>query len=311
LSLITLETSLSHEDVDRIVLLRIHLLTRRDQPASLGSFSILHSLRPIQYSASFLRSSCFWETSRSVPKRTASDRNSFPRRKEVSCLTEIRIETQDPVFLPDGSDEEDHKTLEGGNRAIHDSPCSRSVSDPACSCGNKFILRSNDVPANPTFRRLRALPISILPSYLPLQESPSFLFRPTDTITMGLLDKLQSSKSGNFPHPALVCELRAVEVGSKRPERLEKPFPGNLCADLCPSSPTELELYRLEQKYARRKNRSNYTTGAQYVDGEYIYNSGSQSASSSPAVSANSTGGSNSSSTKRRTMRWTPPEPRR
>ena len=35
----------------------------------------------------------------------------------------------------------------------------------------------------------------------------------------------------------------------------------------------KLELYRLEQKYTRRKNRSTFTTGAQYVDGEYVYSS--------------------------------------
>ncbi|KAJ5781831.1 uncharacterized protein N7518_010314 [Penicillium psychrosexuale] len=33
----------------------------------------------------------------------------------------------------------------------------------------------------------------------------------------------------------------------------------------------KLELYRLEQRYARRKHRSNFSTGAQYVDGEYVY----------------------------------------
>ncbi|KAJ5898788.1 hypothetical protein N7495_003532 [Penicillium taxi] len=33
----------------------------------------------------------------------------------------------------------------------------------------------------------------------------------------------------------------------------------------------KLELYRLEQRYARRKHRSNFSTGALYVDGEYVY----------------------------------------
>jgi len=47
----------------------------------------------------------------------------------------------------------------------------------------------------------------------------------------------------------------------------------------------KLELYRLEQKYTQRKNRSTFTTGAQYRDGEYVYNS------SSP-VSQTSTGSS-------------------
>ncbi|KAL2441833.1 hypothetical protein ABEF95_016661 [Exophiala dermatitidis] len=63
----------------------------------------------------------------------------------------------------------------------------------------------------------------------------------------------------------------------------------------------KLELYRLEQKYARRKNRTQFSTGAQYVDGEYIYND-----QYSPAVSANSTGGSQRSGKKRREIVWNP-----
>lgn len=50
---------------------------------------------------------------------------------------------------------------------------------------------------------------------------------------------------------------------------------------------TELELYRLEQKYAKRKNRQTFTTGATYVDGEYRYDG----AYSQP-ISASSTGSS-------------------
>ncbi|ODH39514.1 hypothetical protein ACO22_01851 [Paracoccidioides brasiliensis] len=57
----------------------------------------------------------------------------------------------------------------------------------------------------------------------------------------------------------------------------------------------KLELYRLEQRYARRKNRSTFTTGAQYVNGEYIYanNTGSaysSTATSGPTVVKHSTG---------------------
>ena len=33
----------------------------------------------------------------------------------------------------------------------------------------------------------------------------------------------------------------------------------------------KVELYRLEQRYARRDKRTTYATGARYVDGEYIY----------------------------------------
>ncbi|KXL48464.1 hypothetical protein M433DRAFT_33498, partial [Acidomyces richmondensis BFW] len=47
------------------------------------------------------------------------------------------------------------------------------------------------------------------------------------------------------------------------------------------------ELYRLEQRYTRREKRTTFTSGAQYVDGEYIYN---QPAAFSPtsAKSSNS-----------------------
>ncbi|KAI9036101.1 uncharacterized protein KD926_002433 [Aspergillus affinis] len=49
----------------------------------------------------------------------------------------------------------------------------------------------------------------------------------------------------------------------------------------------KIELYRLEQRYARRKHRSTFS-GVQYVDGEYVYTSGSNS--SSGTVSKHSTG---------------------
>ncbi|PGG95387.1 hypothetical protein AJ79_10084 [Helicocarpus griseus UAMH5409] len=57
----------------------------------------------------------------------------------------------------------------------------------------------------------------------------------------------------------------------------------------------KLELYRLEQRYARRKHRSTFTTGAQYVDGEYVYtnNTGSgysSTTTSSATVAKHSTG---------------------
>ncbi|ETN42847.1 uncharacterized protein HMPREF1541_02005 [Cyphellophora europaea CBS 101466] len=60
----------------------------------------------------------------------------------------------------------------------------------------------------------------------------------------------------------------------------------------------KIELYRLEQKYTRRKNRSTFTTGAQYVDGEYVYQPDGQ-------LSASSTG-STGSTNKRRSM-WMSP----
>ncbi|EXJ73402.1 uncharacterized protein A1O5_03162 [Cladophialophora psammophila CBS 110553] len=74
---------------------------------------------------------------------------------------------------------------------------------------------------------------------------------------------------------------------------------------------SKLELYRLEQKYARRKNRTTFTTGAVYQDGEYFY-TGTADARS-PTMSTNSTGNSNNSSAsnKRRSQMWVPPEQRR
>lgn len=50
----------------------------------------------------------------------------------------------------------------------------------------------------------------------------------------------------------------------------------------------EIELYRLEQRYARRKHRSDFHSGVQYVDGEYVYTNDP----SSPVgtMSKNSTG---------------------
>jgi len=75
---------------------------------------------------------------------------------------------------------------------------------------------------------------------------------------MGLLEKLQASEDAPSPHPQ--SQLTKISL--------------------------ELELYRLEQKYTQRKNRNTFTTGAQYRDGEYVYND-----ASSP-VSQTSTGSS-------------------
>lgn len=49
----------------------------------------------------------------------------------------------------------------------------------------------------------------------------------------------------------------------------------------------KIELYRLEQRYARRKHRSTFS-GVQYVDGEYVYSNGSNSPTGT--VSKHSTG---------------------
>lgn len=61
----------------------------------------------------------------------------------------------------------------------------------------------------------------------------------------------------------------------------------------------KVELYRLEQRYARRDKRTTFTTGARYVDGEYIFDH-----SSSPGSPTGSTGSwqsSTASSSKRGT----------
>ena len=70
-------------------------------------------------------------------------------------------------------------------------------------------------------------------------------------------------------------------MGRSLIERLQQSMPGNRtsnCALLPRQSVDtdrnilEIELYRLQQRYTRRKNRSEaFSSEAQYVDGEYIY----------------------------------------
>jgi hypothetical protein len=48
----------------------------------------------------------------------------------------------------------------------------------------------------------------------------------------------------------------------------------------------KLEIYRLEQRYTRRDKRTTWVSGAQYVDGEYVY--GNESSVSSPTSSTSS-----------------------
>jgi hypothetical protein len=50
----------------------------------------------------------------------------------------------------------------------------------------------------------------------------------------------------------------------------------------------KLEIYRLEQRYTRRDKRSTWVSGAQYVDGEYVY--GNESTVTSPTSSTSSRG---------------------
>lgn len=44
---------------------------------------------------------------------------------------------------------------------------------------------------------------------------------------------------------------------------------------------SKLELYRLEQRYTRREKRTTFSSGAQYIDGEYVYPTATSSANSS------------------------------
>ncbi|KAJ9626384.1 hypothetical protein H2203_004016 [Taxawa tesnikishii (nom. ined.)] len=45
------------------------------------------------------------------------------------------------------------------------------------------------------------------------------------------------------------------------------------------------ELYRLEQRYTRRDKRTTFVSSAQYVDGEYVYNSVAASPTSTSSSS--------------------------
>ena len=51
----------------------------------------------------------------------------------------------------------------------------------------------------------------------------------------------------------------------------------------------KLEIYRLEQRCTRRDKRSTWVSGAQYVNGEYVY--GNESTVTSPTSSTSSRGG--------------------
>ncbi|KAI7535229.1 hypothetical protein KC343_g18665, partial [Hortaea werneckii] len=52
---------------------------------------------------------------------------------------------------------------------------------------------------------------------------------------------------------------------------------------------SKYELYRLEQRYTRRDKRTTFASGAQYVDGEYIY---SPTSTGTTGTSTGSTGSS-------------------
>jgi len=61
----------------------------------------------------------------------------------------------------------------------------------------------------------------------------------------------------------------------------------------------KLELYRLEQRYTRRRNRrSTFASEAQYIDGEYVYNVPSKWSGSSSGGSSESRNGRGDDSIK-------------
>ncbi|KAJ5088770.1 hypothetical protein N7456_012386 [Penicillium angulare] len=66
----------------------------------------------------------------------------------------------------------------------------------------------------------------------------------------------------------------------------------------------KLELYRLEQRYGRRKHRSTFSTGAMYVDGEYVYNTGTGTNSPTSTISKQSTGSWRPSGMGSHESRW-------
>ena len=49
---------------------------------------------------------------------------------------------------------------------------------------------------------------------------------------------------------------------------------------------SKYELYRLEQRYTRREKRTTFISGAQYVDGEYVYTSSTPSPTSAKSSSS-------------------------
>lgn len=51
------------------------------------------------------------------------------------------------------------------------------------------------------------------------------------------------------------------------------------------------ELYRLEQRYTKREKRTTFASGAQYVDGEYLYDTSPKSPKSSSSFGSSMGGG--------------------
>lgn len=67
----------------------------------------------------------------------------------------------------------------------------------------------------------------------------------------------------------------------------------------------KIELFRLEQRYTRRRHRrSTFVSNAVYVDGEYVYNTPNTTGSSAATAATDATTTSKSSRVAGRLNRW-------
>ena len=133
-----------------------------------------------------------------------------------------------------------------------------------------------------------SFPFPVCPFHPPRHEPPSrphTYIRTYITETMGFLEKLQNSNSCPF-------FFFFSSFYSSNPFSLKYRFfffffffGGNIIFKSISFSRSliylplniyvlGIELFRLEQRYTRRKNRSGFVSDAQYVDGEYIYSTG-------------------------------------
>ena len=96
---------------------------------------------------------------------------------------------------------------------------------------------------------------------LPCRPNPilSFLFKSNSNLSP--LPPLSRNFTIDTPNPSIYSKSNRIQLPNANP-----PTPAFLQI-------TGLELFRLEQRYTRRKNRSGFVSDAQYVDGEYVYSS--------------------------------------
>jgi hypothetical protein len=152
------------------------------------------------------------------------------------------------------------------------------------------------IPPEPR-KRIHLLPRTVLSRLSPSVSSdlgrlststPHHALNAANFAIMGLFEKIQASMSIlslQPPHLTLRQSVGPLPL-PQQPSLLQ--FPSLL------THPTELELYRLEQRYTRREKRTTFISEAQYVDGEYIY------ASSPTSTKSSSTNDSTASRVSRR-----------